>query len=108
MEEGNLKLLYDRKGAAFALSISRRSVDYYIAAGELGTRRVGRRVMIPHSELRRFASRDHFGPICRKKQKEGQSNAAKPEAQVDGVNSFTDKSAGSDRLPAKGGHHDHA
>ena len=45
------KLLYDKKSAASALSISSRSVDYYIAARILRTRRVGRRVMIPASEL---------------------------------------------------------
>jgi hypothetical protein len=57
------KLLYDRKSAARALSISIRSVDYLVARKELKTRRIGKKVLIPAGELRRFAAADHFGPI---------------------------------------------
>jgi hypothetical protein len=42
------------------LSISVRSLDYYLAAGKFKTKRIGRKVLIPHSELVKFASRDHW------------------------------------------------
>ena len=57
------KLLYDRKGAAQALSISVRSVDYFLSRRAFRTRRIGKKVLIPASELKRFAAADHFGPI---------------------------------------------
>ena len=54
------KLLYDRKSAAFALSISVRALDYLISGKQLATRRLGKKVMVPASELSRFARADHF------------------------------------------------
>lgn len=57
------KLLYSRKDAAFALSISTRSLDYLIERGELLTRRLGKKILIPAGELSRFARADHFGPV---------------------------------------------
>lgn len=54
------KLLFDRKAAAFALSISVRSLDYLIAGQQLKTRRIGKKVLVHRSELRRFAQGDHF------------------------------------------------
>lgn len=57
------KLLYDRRSAAEALSLSVRSLDYLISRKEIRTRRVGKKVLIHASELRRFAASDHFGPI---------------------------------------------
>jgi hypothetical protein len=63
MEAKVQKLLYDRRSAAFALSISVRSLDYFIANKKLSTRRIGKKVMVPAAELRRFAASDHFGPI---------------------------------------------
>lgn len=59
------KLLYTRLEAAFSLGCSVRSVDYYIASKRLATRRLGKRVMIPYSELVRFARADHFEPITK-------------------------------------------
>ena len=59
------RLLYTRKEAARQLSISVRSLDYLIAMKQLATRRVGKRVMIPHGELIRFAKADHFMPITK-------------------------------------------
>jgi hypothetical protein len=56
-------MLYDRREAARQLSISPRSLDYYLAAGKFRTRRLGRKVLIPHSELVRFASSDHWEPV---------------------------------------------
>jgi hypothetical protein len=54
------RLLYDRKGAARQLSISVRSLDYLIAAKRIGTRRLGKKALIPHGELARFASANHY------------------------------------------------
>ena len=58
------RLLYDRKTAAQQLSISVRSLDYLIAGGKLRTRRLGRKVMIPHGELVRFSFRDHVEDLA--------------------------------------------
>jgi excisionase family DNA binding protein len=54
------RLLYDRKSAAQMLSISVRSLDHFVANKRINFRRFGRRVLIPHSELVRFARADHF------------------------------------------------
>jgi excisionase family DNA binding protein len=54
------RLLYDRKEAARQLSVSVRTLDYLIAARELETRRLGKKVLIPHRELVRFASGNHY------------------------------------------------
>jgi hypothetical protein len=40
------RLLYDRREAARQLSISVRGLDYIIAAKELDTRRIGRKVLV--------------------------------------------------------------
>jgi excisionase family DNA binding protein len=53
------RLLVDRRNAAQYLSISQRSLDYLLANGELRTRRIGTRVLIPLSELQRYARIDH-------------------------------------------------
>ena len=54
------RLLYDRKEAARQLSISVRSLDYLIAGRELETRRIGKKVLIPHGSLSRFAQGNHY------------------------------------------------
>ena len=54
------RILYDRKGAARALSISVRSLDYLIAGKQLNTRRIGKKVLVSHGELVRFARADHY------------------------------------------------
>jgi hypothetical protein len=54
------RLLYDRKAAARMLSISVRSLDYIIAAKALDTRRIGRKVLVTHASLVRYASGNHF------------------------------------------------
>jgi hypothetical protein len=53
------KILYSRKESAFALSISVRSLDIALAAGQMKYRRIGRRVLIAAEELSRYARRDH-------------------------------------------------
>lgn len=48
-------LLCDRKTTARLLFISVRSVDYMVQAGKLGHRRIGTRVLIPATQVRRMA-----------------------------------------------------
>lgn len=54
------RLLYDRREAARQLSISVRSLDYLIAAGVFETRRIGKKVLITHRSLVRFAQGNHY------------------------------------------------
>jgi hypothetical protein len=54
------RLLYDRKEAARQLSISIRGLDYIIAAKELDIRRIGRKVLVTHASLVRYASGNHY------------------------------------------------
>jgi hypothetical protein len=54
------RLLYDRKSAARQLSISIRSLDYLISAGEFETRRIGRKVLVTHKSLVKFAQGNHY------------------------------------------------
>ncbi len=53
------KLLVGREEAAEMLSISRRAIDYLVAQKQLSFRRIGSRVLIPVSELKRFSRADH-------------------------------------------------
>jgi excisionase family DNA binding protein len=53
------KILFSKREAAQVLSLSLRTIDNLIAADELATCRVGRRVLIPRTELERFIQRDH-------------------------------------------------
>lgn len=53
------KLLVGRHEAAEMLSISRRALDYLVANKQLATRRIGARVLVPVSELRRFSRGNH-------------------------------------------------
>ena len=53
------RMLYDRKAAAFQLSISLRALDYLLAKKALNTRRIGAKVLIPHGELVRYSRQDH-------------------------------------------------
>jgi excisionase family DNA binding protein len=55
----NQRLLVGRKEAADLLSISARALDYLVSNRRLSTRRIGSRVLIPVSELQRFARADH-------------------------------------------------
>ena len=54
------RLLCNVRDSCFALGgISQRKFHYLIAEGEIRPRRIGRRVFVEVSELRRFARRDH-------------------------------------------------
>jgi hypothetical protein len=59
------RFLHPRKEAAWKLGISVRSLDYLIANKLLATRKIGGRVLIPHSELVRFSRADHFEQISK-------------------------------------------
>jgi hypothetical protein len=63
LQPSSARLLYSRKEAARQLSISVRSLDYLISGKAFHTRRLGRKILIPHSELVRFAGGSHFGPM---------------------------------------------
>jgi hypothetical protein len=57
------------------LSVSIRSLDYLIANKQLATRRIGKKVLVPHGELARYARGDHYGPI-RPQTVQGEAQAA--------------------------------
>lgn len=57
------RLLYSRAESAYQLSLSVRAVDYLIAQGSIGTRKIGGRILIPHSELTRVARAGQIEPI---------------------------------------------
>ena len=59
------RLLHPRKEAAWLLGISVRSLDYLIANKLLATRKIGGRILIPHSEPVRFSRADHFELISK-------------------------------------------
>jgi len=61
------RLLYGREEAAIAFTISLQEVDHELAFGEFEIRRVGTRVLITASSLRRWANTNHYRPSSRKK-----------------------------------------
>ena len=58
------RLLYDKPTAAEMLSISLRALNYLLSRQEIRFRRIGRRVLIPHAELVRFAHGHHPEPVA--------------------------------------------
>ena len=54
------KLLYDRKSAAYVLSISVRALDHLISQKQLNASRLGKKVMLAHNELARFSRSNHL------------------------------------------------
>jgi excisionase family DNA binding protein len=58
MAENQTRLLYSREEAAHRLSISVATLDRLIGAKEIMTRRIGRRVLVPHVELTKLSRRD--------------------------------------------------
>ncbi|MBB5331798.1 hypothetical protein [Tunturiibacter gelidoferens] len=57
---GVTKLLYSRREASWSIGLSLRSLDGLVASGQLKTRKMGRRIMVPASELEKFALKDHM------------------------------------------------
>ena len=60
----NDKLLVSRREAAQMLSISERAIDYLVSTKQLTTRRIGSRVLIPVTEVRKFVRYDHPQPVA--------------------------------------------
>ena len=54
------RMLYDRKEAARQLSVSVRTIDYIIQGKQLETRRIGKKVLITHASLVRYAQGNHY------------------------------------------------
>jgi excisionase family DNA binding protein len=52
------RILYSRKEAAQQLSISISTLEQLIAQGELQVRRLGKRILVPRTELERLSERD--------------------------------------------------
>jgi excisionase family DNA binding protein len=59
VEKKELPLLVSRHDAALLLGICLRTLDKFIANKTLPSRRVGRRILIPHSAVLAFARTDH-------------------------------------------------
>jgi hypothetical protein len=57
------KIIYDRKSAAFALSISTRALDYLIQNKVLNTIKWGSKVMVSHAELVKL-SKKNLASLC--------------------------------------------
>ena len=55
-------LAFTRRTAADALGVSLRTIDALLATGALRARRIGRRVLIPKTELMRFLNADAAVP----------------------------------------------
>ena len=53
------KALLSLKEFSFLAGLSLRTTTKLIASGELKSIRVGRRRLVPHTELERFAKQDH-------------------------------------------------
>ncbi len=58
-ESARPRMLYSRTEAAYQLCISARALDYLISKKELAVRRIGKKILVPHGELVRFARKDH-------------------------------------------------
>jgi excisionase family DNA binding protein len=54
------RVLYDRRCAAHQLSISTDTLDRLLGRKELSARRIGKKVLIPHTELMKLARKDVF------------------------------------------------
>ncbi|MDR3725275.1 MAG: hypothetical protein P4K83_12430 [Terracidiphilus sp.] len=57
-------LLYSRKRAALALSLSIRAVDYLLKNGKFKTVRIGKKNLIPAAELERLAASGLAGALA--------------------------------------------
>jgi len=63
MQSSNEPILYSRRMATEALLMSMRTLDQFIKVGEIKPIRVGRKVLIPRSEVLRFARSHHQSPF---------------------------------------------
>jgi len=56
------RLAFNRSEAAQMLGVSVRTLDTMLARKEIRGRRIGRRIVFPIEELRRFLAKDHPVP----------------------------------------------
>jgi excisionase family DNA binding protein len=52
-------ILLTRQQAGSLLNLSVRAIDFLIADGRLPSRKIGRRRLVPHDAVERFAKQDH-------------------------------------------------
>ncbi|HEX4030550.1 MAG TPA: helix-turn-helix domain-containing protein [Terracidiphilus sp.] len=106
MDRSVEKLLYSRRDTAEALSLSIRSIDYLITTGRLTARRVGGKILIPASAVRRFAREDHPDSVrfgrpqisseeVRDSQSSSEGTATRFQPQSQGTNETVPKRANS-------------
>ena len=63
---GPLKLLLTKRECAEATGLSIRTIDHYIAKGELRSVKIGKSRRVSLDSLRAFCRRDHVSPARRK------------------------------------------
>ena len=63
---GQLKLLLTKNECAEATGLSVRTIDHYIATGELRSVKIGKSRRVSLESLRAFCRRDHVSPARRK------------------------------------------
>ena len=64
MEATTQRLAVSTSEAAQMLSVSRRTIQSYIAAKVLPARKIGRRTVIPIRELGGILANDHASPVA--------------------------------------------
>jgi excisionase family DNA binding protein len=52
-------LLHSKRESARLIGLSERTLQTLISKKQIGVRRVGRRVLVPHAELLKFTRSDH-------------------------------------------------
>jgi excisionase family DNA binding protein len=57
-------LAFNRREAADTLRISLRTLDYLLAQGEIRGRRIGRRIVIPKTEIERLLIESASGTVA--------------------------------------------
>jgi hypothetical protein len=102
MDRSVEKLLYSRRDTAAALSLSIRSIDYLITTGRLPARRVGAKILIPASAVRRFAREDHPDSVRSSSPRSSVHAGNGPHSADESMRRFLPQSEGFDSTPASG------
>jgi excisionase family DNA binding protein len=84
------RLLHSKTEAAELLSLSERTIHRLVAAGELPTRQIGGRSLIPASALLEFAAVDHVAITPSANPKKATSKAANTIAKSSGKRTAVD------------------
>lgn len=72
------KILVTRSEAAILLSVSLRTLDHLVAAGELSPRHIGKRVLFARRDLEVFSRGDHATRPARGNGQAGQAAGGGP------------------------------